>query len=181
MKLFRHLWYMFLSTWRCTTFNSIPIILILLANKKFSIIYSLSICEQKRKIVNRQWAPNVSCHGVMVATGQEMIRENKISSRSRKSQGISLRVRENLSLWKKSGKSEILKLRSVGTFLRTWIMFYWTTSWCYVSNKSLLFAHYILELSIHVHYMWLAKSIMGGEHGCEGCVESISRTKFGNC
>ena len=135
MKLFRHLWYMFLSTWRCTTFNSIPIILILLANKNVSIIYSLSICEQKRRIVNRQWAPNVSCHGVMVATGQEMVRENKISSRSRKSQGISLRVRENLSLWKKSGKSEILKSRSVGTFLRTWIMFYWTTSWCYVFKQ----------------------------------------------
>jgi len=44
----------------------------------------------------------------MVATGQEIVRE-KNSSRSEKSQGISLRVRENLSLGKKSGKSEILK------------------------------------------------------------------------
>ena len=43
----------------------------------------------------------------MAATGQEMVRE-KNSSRSGKSQGISLQVRENFSLWKKSGKSEVL-------------------------------------------------------------------------
>ena len=33
----------------------------------------------------------------MVATGQEMVREKKISSRSGKSQGISVQVRENLN------------------------------------------------------------------------------------
>lgn len=27
-----------------------------------------------------------------------------------------------------------------------------------VLKKSILFAHYIKELSIHLHYMWLAKS-----------------------
>ena len=47
----------------------------------------------------------------MVATGQEIVREKK-SSRSEKSQEISLRVRENLSLGKKSGKSEILRVHN---------------------------------------------------------------------
>ena len=45
----------------------------------------------------------------MVTIGQEMVREN-YSSRSGKSQRISLWVRENLSLWKKSRKSEIWRV-----------------------------------------------------------------------
>ena len=45
----------------------------------------------------------------MVIIGQEMVREN-YSSRSGKSQRISLWVRENLSLWKKSRLSEILRV-----------------------------------------------------------------------
>ena len=45
----------------------------------------------------------------MVTIGQEMVREN-YSSRSGKSQRISLWVRENLSLWKKSRLSEILRV-----------------------------------------------------------------------
>ena len=36
--------------------------------------------------------------------------QGKISSRSGKSQGISVRVKENLSLGKKSGKTEILRV-----------------------------------------------------------------------
>ena len=44
----------FLWAWRCTTYDSIPIILILLANKNVALNYSLSICEQKRRIVHCQ-------------------------------------------------------------------------------------------------------------------------------
>ena len=43
----------------------------------------------------------------MVATGQEMVRENKNSSRSGKSQGILFWVRENWHFEEKSGKIEI--------------------------------------------------------------------------
>ena len=46
----------------------------------------------------------------MVTIGQEMVREN-YSSRSGKSQRISLWVRENLSLWKKSRKSKIWRVQ----------------------------------------------------------------------
>ena len=46
----------------------------------------------------------------MVATGQEMVRENKISSRSGKSQEILLWVRENWHFEEKSGKIEIVRL-----------------------------------------------------------------------
>ena len=59
----------------------------------------------------------------------------KIFFKVRESQGISLRVRENLSLGKKSGKSEILRVHNYSfssTFveirwyiLRAWIMLYW--------------------------------------------------------
>ena len=45
----------------------------------------------------------------MVATGQEMVRENKNSSRSRKSQGILFWVRENWHFEEESGKIEICK------------------------------------------------------------------------
>ena len=38
-----------LRTWRCTMFNSIPVILIFLTNKNSSLIYSVIICEQKNK------------------------------------------------------------------------------------------------------------------------------------
>jgi len=44
---------MFLWTWGCTTFNSIPRILILLTNKYMPLIYSVTICQQKTK----DWAP----------------------------------------------------------------------------------------------------------------------------
>ena len=46
----------------------------------------------------------------------------KNSSRSEKSQGISLRVRENLSLGKKSGRSEILRVHSY-SFSSTFVVF----------------------------------------------------------
>ena len=51
----------------------------------------------------------------MVATGQEMVRE-KNSSRSGESPGISLQVRENFSLWKKSRNSEVLSQSTFCTF-----------------------------------------------------------------
>ena len=41
--------YMFLWAWRCTTFNSIPIILIPLTNKNVALNYSVAICQQKTK------------------------------------------------------------------------------------------------------------------------------------
>ena len=46
----------------------------------------------------------------MVATDQEMVQGKNFSLLSGKSQGISLRVRENLSLGKKLGKREILRV-----------------------------------------------------------------------
>ena len=46
----------------------------------------------------------------MVATGQEMVRENKNSSTSGKSQGISFWVRENWHFEEKSAKIEIVRL-----------------------------------------------------------------------
>ena len=46
----------------------------------------------------------------MVATGQEMVRENNISSRSGKSQEVLLWVRENWHFEEKSGKIEIVRL-----------------------------------------------------------------------
>ena len=39
----------FCGTWRCTTYNSVPIILILLTNKNVALIYSVTICEQTTK------------------------------------------------------------------------------------------------------------------------------------
>ena len=49
MKPVSLLCYMFLWTWRCTTFNSTPSILILLTNKIIPLIYSITICQQKTK------------------------------------------------------------------------------------------------------------------------------------
>ena len=49
MKPVRRLCYMFLWTWRCTKFNSIPSILILPTNKNIPLIYSVTICQQKTK------------------------------------------------------------------------------------------------------------------------------------
>ena len=46
----------------------------------------------------------------MVATGQEMVRENKNSSRSGKSQGILFWLRENWHFEEKSGKIEMVRL-----------------------------------------------------------------------
>ena len=46
----------------------------------------------------------------MVATGQEMVRENKNSPRSEKSQRILFWVRENWHFEEKSGKVEIVRL-----------------------------------------------------------------------
>ena len=55
----------------------------------------------------------------MVTIGQEMVREN-YSSRSGKSQRISLWVRKNLSLWKKSRLSEILRVHIY--FINSWTL-----------------------------------------------------------
>ena len=49
MKPVRLLCYMFLWTWKGTTCKRIPIILIVLTNKNFALIYSLTICQQKTK------------------------------------------------------------------------------------------------------------------------------------
>ena len=55
----------------------------------------------------------------MVTISQEMVREN-YSSRSGKSQRISLWVRESLSLWKKSRKIEILRVHIY--FINSWTL-----------------------------------------------------------
>ena len=49
MKPVRLLCYMFLWTWKCTTFKRIPIIWIVLTNKNVALIYSVTICQQKTK------------------------------------------------------------------------------------------------------------------------------------
>ena len=49
MKPVRLLCYMFLWTWKCTTFKRIPIILIVLTNKNVALIYCVTICQQKTK------------------------------------------------------------------------------------------------------------------------------------
>ena len=49
MKPVRLLCYMFLWTWRCTTFNSIPSILILLTTKHVPLIYCVTFHQQKTK------------------------------------------------------------------------------------------------------------------------------------
>ena len=41
--------------------NRIPIILNLLTNRNFALIYSVTICEQKQRIVHGQEASNVNC------------------------------------------------------------------------------------------------------------------------
>ena len=59
----RSLGYMFLWTWWCTTFNNIPIILVLLTNKNNALIYLVTICEQKTTNDNCVWregAPNIN-------------------------------------------------------------------------------------------------------------------------
>ena len=43
------IFFMFLYTWRCTTFNSIPNISILLTNKNVPLIYSITFCKRKTK------------------------------------------------------------------------------------------------------------------------------------
>ena len=49
MKPVRLLCYLFLWTWKCTTFKRIPIIFIVLTNKNVALIYSVTICQQKTK------------------------------------------------------------------------------------------------------------------------------------
>ena len=53
---------MFLWTWWCTTFNNIPIILILLTNKNTALIYLVTVCEQKTNddCVWHEGAPNIN-------------------------------------------------------------------------------------------------------------------------
>ena len=48
-KPFNFLCCMFLLTWWCTMFSSIPIILNLLTYRNIALIYSVTICEQKEK------------------------------------------------------------------------------------------------------------------------------------
>ena len=43
------IFFMFLYTWRRTTFNSIPNISILVTNKNVPLIYSITFCQQKTK------------------------------------------------------------------------------------------------------------------------------------
>ena len=49
MEPVRLLFHMFLWIWRCTTFNSILIILTILSNKKVALIYYVTICQKKTK------------------------------------------------------------------------------------------------------------------------------------
>ena len=61
-KPVRLLCYMFLWPWKCTTFKSIDFISIVLTNKNFASIYSVTICQQKRilRIVHFQGASNIN-------------------------------------------------------------------------------------------------------------------------
>ena len=59
-KPVRLLCYVFLWAWKCTTFKSIDFISIVLTNKNFALIYSITICQQKR-IVHFQGTSNINC------------------------------------------------------------------------------------------------------------------------
>ena len=125
----------------------------------------------------------------MVATGQEIVREKKNSSRSGKSQGISLWVRENLHLWKKSGKSAF---QGHDTCWISRILFHLIERQADVRfpRKSILFPCYVKELSIHVHCVCLAESInkwvermavMGGWRPLSGLIcEIVNSVGQGN-
>ena len=65
MKPVRRLCYMFLWALKCTTFKSIPFILIVLTNKNAALIYSVTICQQKQRIVHFQGAFNINCSTVV--------------------------------------------------------------------------------------------------------------------
>ena len=60
---------MILPTWRCTIFNSIPIILILLTKKRRKLIYSVTISPQKTKeIIDTNSDQKITCDELKRAT-----------------------------------------------------------------------------------------------------------------
>lgn len=65
IKPVRLLCYVFLWTWWCTTLSSIPIILILLIDKNVGLIYSVTICQQQKRIVHHNEAPKINCNTVV--------------------------------------------------------------------------------------------------------------------
>ena len=54
----------FFWTWQRTTPNSSPIVLNLLTNRNFPLIYSVTICDQSQKIVHGVGAPTINYSSV---------------------------------------------------------------------------------------------------------------------
>ena len=65
IKPVRLMCYVFLWTWWCTTLSSIPIILVLLINKNVALIYSVTICQQQKRILLYKEAPKINCNTVV--------------------------------------------------------------------------------------------------------------------
>ena len=116
----------------------------------------------------------------------------------------------NLSLWKKSGKSEILRVR-IYYFSRLLLLFSkilnyfvhftvmnhvilveydrsrnWTTSWFWIFKKTNPFGTLWLKgstvvISCTLNVTCWKHKYMGGEGSCEGRVESIIRIDLLNC
>ena len=112
----------------------------------------------------------------MVATGQEMFRENKFSSRSGKTQGIPLRVRENWSQAEWNFKSTFVHFTDMnGGVLVEYFSWKWRICWCWVLKEMNPVSPLLRNLLIHLHCTWLVESINkwvgdscegGGGGGC---------------
>ena len=96
----------------------------------------------------------------MVATGQEMLRENKFSSRSGKTQGIPLRVRENWSQAEWNFKSTFVHFTDMnGGVLVEYFSWKWRICWCWVLKEMNPVSSLLRNLLIHLHCTWLVESI----------------------
>ena len=119
----------------------------------------------------------------MVATGQEMFRENKFSSRSGKTRGIPLRVRENWSQAEWNFKSTFVHFTDMnGGVSVEYFSWKWRICWCWVLKEMNPVSPLLRNLLIHLHCTWLVESInkwVGDS--CEGRFESIIRTNLWNC
>ena len=132
---------------------------------------------------------------IVVATGQEMVREKIISSRSGNfslNQGKVKFLKEVKEKWNFKSTYLFFSLyfycflifKIPLYILQTWIVLYWyktvhEAEWqadVGFSRTSICFTHYVNKLSIHVHCTWLAESInkwVKGRDGSSGLMYEI--------